>query len=80
MADAKKCDRCGKYYDDYDGVGFPENSDGPLENTLDLRMGKGKYDRMHLVRADDYGNRRFDLCPDCMAALISFIKQGEKKC
>ncbi len=65
MADAKKCDRCGKYYDDYDGVAFSE------------AVTRNKYDRMHLVRADDRGvYKKFDLCPDCMSALISFIKQG----
>lgn len=70
MADAKKCDRCGKYYDDYHGVVFSEAAPS------------NKYDRMNLVRADDYEGRykRFDLCPDCMKALISFIKQGEKQC
>ena len=69
MADAKKCDRCKKYYDDYDGIAFSE--------TLTNR-----YNRMHLIRSDDYDCRykRFDLCPDCMSALISFIKQGEKQC
>ncbi len=70
MADAKKCDRCGKYYDDYDGVAFSE------------AITANRYDRMNLVRADDYYSKckRFDLCPDCMSALISFIKQGEKQC
>lgn len=67
MADAKKCDRCKEYYDDYRGVGFSE--------------GQAGYNRMVLVPANDYnGDRRFDLCPDCMKALISFIKQGEKQC
>ena len=67
MADAKKCDRCNGYYDDYDGVAFSEE---PTAN---------RYDRMNLVRADDCGRyKRYDLCPDCMKALISFIKQGEK--
>lgn len=69
MADAKKCDRCKKYYDDYDGVGFSE------------ALTANRYDRMNLIRADDYSRyKRYDLCPDCMSALISFIKQGEKQC
>lgn len=69
MADAKKCDKCGKYYDEYDGVAFS------------VEQAERRYIRMYLVPTDDYyRNRRFDLCPDCMKALISFIKQGEKQC
>jgi hypothetical protein len=72
MADAKKCDRCGNLYENYDGVEYYEDLSAFGELV--------KFDEMRLVRADGCGFRHFDLCPDCMTALISFIKQGEKKC
>lgn len=68
MADAKKCDRCGNLYEKYEGLKLD------YKGVRDIR-----WDRMCFVSKDNF-HKYFDLCPDCMAALISFIKQGEKQC
>ncbi len=68
MADAKKCDRCKKFYDVYAGIPFI-NQNGNRYNCVDLRCeGLTMY-------------YRFELCEDCQKALYSFLKNvpGEKK-
>lgn len=64
MADAKKCDRCQKYYDEYkvkvkvkDGDGFhiyPINRI-KLGNSLNVCLG-------------------YDVCPECMKEFFEFIR------
>ena len=61
MADAKKCDRCKKFYDVYDGIPFV-NQNGNRYNCIDLRC-EG-YTMYH----------HFELCEDCQKALYSFLK------
>lgn len=63
MSRAYKCDRCKKLYDVYDGI--PLNGLG------------NKYNGCILVGL--YTNYALDLCPDCMNALISFIKNGRNE-
>lgn len=62
---AKKCDRCGRLYENYDGRKmFPKS----LSNSIGLRdtdIG-GKY------WSRDY----FDLCVSCMAGLEAFLYGG----
>lgn len=63
MALAKKCDRCGKYYDGnkkYDLHNY-EKVDG-------IRFTSGVYQ-----------SRRMDICDDCLSGLRSYlnIKEGE---
>lgn len=62
MSNAKKCDRCGKLYENYKGVKITEG--GNSYNTV-------------IFTGNNYGNRDFDLCPDCMSKLIEFIKEGK---
>ena len=65
---AKKCDRCGRLYEHYDGrKAFPKS----LSNSIELRdtdIG-WKY----------WGRARFDLCEDCMTKLESFLYGGADK-
>lgn len=67
MADAKKCDRCKKFYDIYAGVPF--NDHGNRYNGVELRYNSSC---MYC---------RFELCEDCQKALYSFLKNvpAEKK-
>lgn len=59
---AKKCDRCGKLYELYDGIKFQPTSNSyyivRFENAL---IG-----------------RDFDMCPDCMKKIIEFMKAGKE--
>lgn len=68
MANAKKCDRCGKFYERYDTDvnGFPANSLAVLkEATLDELLDRAKL--------------RFfiDLCPDCMNDFTKWLNEPE---
>lgn len=65
---AKKCDRCGRLYEPYDGQKvFPKSK----SNSLTLRD----------TDCDGKSRRReyFDLCEDCMAKLESFLYRGDEK-
>ena len=72
MADAKKCDICGKYYDHYNTARDPENP-----NAL-----------IFISRDDDgfYANDDEDItdcCPDCMESIrahIESLRQKEEHC
>ena len=67
MADAKKCDRCKKYYD---GNGIPTN-DG-------LIWGGGYLTGLILTTDSDTGDG-FDLCDDCINDLLHFLKHPSEK-
>lgn len=55
MADAKKCDRCGKYYDAYGTINTPELVIFARDGT-------------HI--GEDYVEiRRWELCPACMQTI-----------
>lgn len=65
---AKKCDRCGRLYEHYDGRKvFPKS----LSNSLALRDTdfEGKF----------WTRDSFDLCEDCMTKLESFLYGGADK-
>lgn len=59
---AKKCDRCGKLYEHYDGDGKKKtkNANGLILIDRDL-------DKKYWSRSN------YDLCPECMVQLIDFI-------
>lgn len=62
MASAKKCDRCGKYYDkninDYEGEKRGGN-DFP-------------YEHVHITDKCSHG-RRYDFCDNCIEAFFIFM-------
>ena len=67
MARVKKCDRCGKFYEHYDGrkvFNDSEKANGVLFIDRDL---DNKY----------WSRRSYDLCVDCMIKLEAFIKNEE---
>ena len=57
MANAKKCDRCGRFYDFYEGIEFT--------------AGANKY--MYVILASAANERKFDMCPYCMQHVIYFL-------
>lgn len=66
MARAKKCDRCGKLFEHYDGS--KEFKEGERANAVFLidRDLDNKY----------WGRKSYDLCPECMKKLENFVKGG----
>ena len=67
MARAKKCDRCGKLHEHYDGVKEFKNSEKANGVILIDRDLDNKY----------WTRKSYDLCPDCMRKLETFIKNEE---
>ena len=66
MADAKKCDRCGMYYDNYERNICENDFDG-LEKASGLRL-------------IDQRNRQSganDMCPSCMEKFIKWWEEGK---
>lgn len=67
MARAKKCDRCGKLHEHYDGGREFKNSEQAngvilIDRNLDYKCRTRK---------------SYDFCPDCMRKLEKFIKNEE---
>lgn len=66
MTKALKCDRCGRFYEIYDGI--------------PLNEGEGKYNGMSLLKWDtSYSalNQDYDLCPECMKSLFEWLKEAD---
>ena len=62
MALAKKCDRCGKFYEHYPIGNWP----GEYNAIEKVRLGKNG--------AVEYRSSGMDLCPDCMYSFVKFMK------
>lgn len=58
MANARKCDRCGKLYEIYRGI--------PLMD------GRNAYHALALID-QKYDRKHFDLCQDCMQQVVYFL-------
>lgn len=76
MADAKKCDRCGKYYSKNDHKCHLSYHDLRYYEKFDI-------DNEYIIPAtvafsENCSNFfKFELCPDCMRDLIHFITTKE---
>lgn len=67
MADAKKCDRCNKYYDYYSEEIPIDNCQKPMRvNTIGI-SGIGPY-----------GGQVFDICPDCLHKFADWMNEYTK--
>lgn len=64
MARAKKCDRCGKFHEYYNGGREFKNSEKANGVILIDRDLNNKY----------WPRKSYDFCPDCMRKLEAFIK------
>ena len=60
MANAKKCDRCGKYYD--------KNQKFKIKNTT-----TDFADGIKFTGVKGYDSSQFDLCDDCIEKLYNFL-------
>lgn len=65
MALAKKCDRCGRLHEHY-----PIGDQPGVFNSIAI-CGRNATGAMECTRTV------MDLCPDCMALLEKFIKEGK---
>ena len=75
---AKKCDRCKKYYDEYAGI-HKRSEEGTIFQNYEI-----PYNQINLILYleneiyDGVPNKIFDLCPDCMVEFDKWInKKGE---
>lgn len=64
MANALKCDRCGKLYEHYNGIRVVDKCN--------------YYCSMSFFSEHGWNRRDYDLCPECMTKLVEFIK-GDKE-
>lgn len=64
--EARKCDRCGKLYEKYH-----------METGIrgDMRQVNG----FRLTFNGEFLNPFKDLCPECMAALLTWFKNGKER-
>lgn len=62
MSKAYKCNRCGRFYEPYDGVVLKDGGD--------------KYYMCELIGSESLNYPRFDLCKPCMRSLIGFLKNN----
>lgn len=71
---AKKCDRCKKYYDEYAGI-HKRSEEGTVFQNYEI-----PYNQLYLENEiyDGVPNKFFDLCPDCMVEFDKWInKKGD---
>lgn len=65
MALAKKCDRCGKFYDEYNSAEDDKNINGIMTLNIDKQ---GRY----------YKHKPLDLCPFCKCLFEKWLnKKGD---
>ena len=65
MANALKCDRCGKFYEKYDGI--------------KVVSGGNKYCFFSISNCSGLITRDYDLCPECMKSLIEWIWEADNE-
>lgn len=66
MASAKKCDRCGKFYDVYNSANSNKKINSLIRANTD---GKRQYFAQEII----------ELCPECMNVFEVWLKnEGEK--
>lgn len=57
---AKKCDRCGKYHEEYGTANNKKNTNSIIYANTDINH---KY----------YSHTAIELCPECMAKIKAFV-------
>ena len=65
---AKKCDRCGRYYDHY-GI----NNREAMANGVNLVYITVGHEVTTLAKGDD--NAIYDLCIECMRGLVEYLHE-----
>lgn len=64
---AKKCDRCGTFYDSY-GREVNETDSDKIK-----RLFQNNRDGIGLSKSDGYISPHIDLCPSCLEELIKWL-------
>lgn len=67
MADAKKCDRCGKFYQETEPTAL-----GSLASAMEQLLSPGTICARKLLV-----EKFLDLCPSCSASLTQWLKGKE---
>ena len=57
---AKKCDRCGKYYDEYGTANSVKNTNSLIYANTNIRH-------------NYYAHKPIELCQECMAEIKAFV-------
>lgn len=65
---AKKCDRCGKLFEYYEGNKEFKNT----EKANAIELIDQNLDCKYVSR------KSYDLCPECMRKLENFLKEGDE--
>ena len=69
--DAKKCDRCGRFYEEYGEYKATNNFELKAEKTSMIQTGTK-------TKAGDFIHKnQFDLCPICMDKLNKFLNDPD---
>ncbi len=74
---AKRCDRCGQYYNLY-AMDIPESYKDELMKK-DAKMNQVVLCRTDIKRCDGMPtgySKPIDLCPDCMTGLLEYLNGG----
>ena len=69
---AKKCDRCKKFYDEYAGI-HKRSEEGTVFQNYEI-----PYNQLimnNYIYSATVPKNRFDLCPDCMQAFDNWLKE-----
>lgn len=65
MAIAKKCDRCGELYEEYNVINSVKNINGIMTLNIDDRQ-------------KHYSHGPYDLCPACSDELMKWFRKERK--
>lgn len=66
MSIARKCDMCGKLYEEYNQKHDEKNPNGIMLLNI---VENGNY----------YGNSKIDCCPECMTSILKTIENLKEK-
>lgn len=79
MAEAHKCDRCKRFYSEDDKRPFFKDVDNNKFNAKQIYIvGDGRYEIEGMENIFHAKSNLIDLCPDCMYALIRWLKERPK--
>ena len=71
--DAKKCDRCGKFYEERNPNAFETLAES-LKRALAI-LNERLFARINVMEKIE---QELDLCPACLKSLNKWMKEGEK--
>ena len=69
---AKKCDRCKKYYDEYAGI-HKRSEEGTIFQNYEIPY--NQFIINNYIYSETVPKNCFDLCPDCMIELDKWMTE-----